>query len=517
MTIGTQALDQAAAATPALRTVTDLFQRLHAEGIRYCHWKSNQHLRATLAGTTDIDVLVDRPATQSLARVLAGTPFKRFTTVGWRNYPAIESYLGLDPDSGKLLHLHLHYQLTLGERFLKGYRLPWEELVLATRQWDEPSGIYVADPHIELVLLTVRLALKLHFRDQVLATLGRRYVSRGALREFRWLLTRVERARLRELASSLVGARATVQLLAMMDKGMPSVRGLIAFRRAVRPRLGTYRTYGPLTAWGRRWAREWTGRLVALERRLGFLVPTRRVVPQGGLLVAFVGADGSGKSTVTAAITRWLNADLDTVRVYFGNGKGAISLPRRLLEFVAALARRAAQRRRGSPAGDPSGPAPAGRGAGKSRVRDWGDLLWILALSRERRQRFDQARHARNRGLVVICDRFPQSQLPGLNDGPWLGHWLRHPSPLRRMAARRELAAIRLAEQCPPDLVVKLHVPIDTAQARRPAIAATQLVQKAEQIAALSYPGAPRVVDIDASQPLERVLLDVKRALWACL
>jgi len=514
----TQSPDHAsAAATPALRTVTDLLDRLHAEGIRYCHWKSNEHLRPTLAGTTDIDILVDRAATQPLGRVLAATPFKHFTTVAWRSYPAIESYLGLDPDSGKLLHLHVHYQLTLGERYLKGYRLPWEELLLSTRRWDEASGIYLADPHLELVLLTVRLALKLHLRDRALAVLGRRYLRRSPLREFRWLVARIERDRLRDLAGSLVGRRATELLLAMVNDGMPSVQRLIAFRRSVRPRLGTYRTYRPFTAWRLRWTREWTERLVALGRRLGFLVPTRRVVPQGGLLVAFVGADGSGKSTVTAAITRWLSADLDAVRLYFGNGKGARSLPRRLLELVAALVRRTTRRHAVPPAGGPSRPAPAGRGTGRSRLRDWGDLLWILALTRERRLKFRWARHARNRGLVVICDRFPQSQLPGLNDGPWLGHWLRDPSLFRRMAARRELAAIRLAEQCAPDLVVKLHVPIRTAQERRPAIDATQLVRKAEQIAALQYPGTPQVVDIDATQPLERVLLDVKRALWACL
>jgi len=106
-------------------------------------------------------------------------------------------------------------------------------------------------------------------------------------------------------------------------------------------------------------------------------------------------------------------------------------------------------------------------------------------LPRERRIRFRQARRARNLGLVVICDRFPQAQLPGLNDGPWLGHWMRHRSWIRRAAARSELAAIRLGELQAPDLVVKLHVPIDTALGRRPNIPGEQLARKAEEVAAL--------------------------------
>lgn len=518
MTIGVQSLGhEPAVAAPVLGAVTDLFDRLHAAGIRYCHWKSNEHLRATMTGATDIDVLVDRAAIQPLARALADTTFKRFTTVGWRSYPAIESYLGLDGDSGKLLHLHLHYQLTLGERHLKGYRLPWEEVLLATRQWDGASRIYVADPHLELLLLVVRAALKLRLRDLLLAAVGRPYVRGGALREFRWLAGRVQGDRLGEVAESLVGARAAALLRTMLGGGPPTLTQLRAFGRAVRPPLAAYRTFGPVAARRRRWAREWAGRAVALGRRTGFLVPTRRVLPQGGLLVAVVGADGSGKSTVTEAITRWLSADLDAVRLYFGNGKGAISLPRRLLELVAAVARRRARARGRPPAGERIVAAPPRRARGESRLRDWGDLLWILALTRERLMRFRRLARARNLGMVVICDRFPQAQFPGLNDGPWLGHWLRHASPLRRAAARRELAAIRLADLHAPDLVVKLHVPLHAAQQRRPDIATEHLVQKAQQVSALRFPATSHVVDIDASQPLERVLLDVKRALWARL
>jgi len=506
------------AAVPILSPLTHLFNRLHADGILYCHWKSNEHLRTSLTGAADIDLLVDRRATPKLEGVLAATSFKRLTSVRW-SHPAIESYLGFDADSGTLLHLNVQYQLTLGERYLKGYRLPWEKLLLSTRQWDEASRIYVADPHLELLLLAVRVALRLRLRDVVLDWLGRPYVRRSPLREFRWLAARIAPDRLRGLGGSLVGARAVELLLAMVEAGMPTVPHLLAFRRSIEPPLTTYRTHGALDALRQCWAREWGWRLARVARRLGFLVPTRRVLPHGGVVVAFVGADGSGKSTVTEALTRWLSTYVDAERVYFGNGKGAISLPRRLLEFGAALVRRASggqgRPRRAAEAAVATGRSH--RGAGTSLVRDWGDLAWIVALTRERRSRVRRARRARNLGMVVICDRFPQTQLPGLNDGPWLGHWLRHGSAVRRAVARRELAAIRSAELHAPDLVVKLHVPLDTAQARRPNTPAEQLAQKAQQIRALRYPGAERTVDIDASQPLEGVLLDVKRAVWECL
>jgi hypothetical protein len=518
VTIGIRSLDEGRAATaPALRELVHLFDRLHAEGIRYSHWKSNEHLTATMTGTTDVDVLVDGRAGQALARVLADTTFKRCKNVARHSYPAIESYIGLDADTGKLLHLHVHYQLTLGERRLKGYRLPWEELLLSTRMWDQTHQIYVSDPHLELLLLIVRVTLKLRWRDVALTALGRPYVRGGVLREVRWLTARVENDRLRELARSLVGDRAAGRLLAMLGDRAPTIRQLLAFRAAVRPRLGVYRTYGAFDAWRRRCVREWAGYLATLKRRFGQPAPMRRTLPQGGRLVAFLGSDGSGKSTVTDEITRWLSRDLDAVRLYFGSGKGPVSISRRLLELVAAFARRKGRTNGCPPAGEPGAPTPLRRGASKSRARDWGDLLWVLALTRERRLRFRQARRARNLGIVVICDRFPQCQFPGLNDGPWLGHWLGHASRIRRAAARRELAAIRLAEVHAPDLVVKLHAPIHIALQRRPNVPSDQLARKAQQVSLIKYPGATRTVDIDASQPLERVLLEVKRALWTCL
>ena len=66
------------------------------------------------------------------ARILAELEFKRFSAVPSRAYPGIEDYLGMDRATGTLVHLHVHYRLTLGERYIKGYRLPWEEEVTGT-------------------------------------------------------------------------------------------------------------------------------------------------------------------------------------------------------------------------------------------------------------------------------------------------------------------------------------------------------------------------------------------------
>ena len=160
-------------AATRLQILPQLFQRLDHEQIRYCHWKSTEHLGATMTGATDVDVLVERSGAQRLTHLLTqGTTFKRFVVKAGRGYPGIEDYVGFDAATGKLSHLHVHYQLTLGEKFLKGHRLPWEDVVLDTRVRDEASGLWVTEPHLELLILIARHVMKLRLRDTLLAAVG---------------------------------------------------------------------------------------------------------------------------------------------------------------------------------------------------------------------------------------------------------------------------------------------------------------------------------------------------------
>ncbi len=483
------------ATVPCLAEISELFRLLHEAGVEYCHWKSNEHLGASLVGDTDLDVLVSRNDVQTLGRILGGTGFKRCLTAGSRKYPAIESYLGLDDQTGRLVHLHVHYQLTLGERNLKGYRVPWEHLLLSRRVYSRPEGLYVADPYLELLLLVVRAALKQRARDLVLAVVGRSRITPGVLREFRWLSERVDRQELAGLAVDLVGERAARLLDGMVAANAPSPHGLARFREALVPPAHEYRSYRRLAATWRRWLRE-----------LQLVRAPRLRLPQGGLVIALLGPDGSGKSTLTRELTRWLSRNLDVTSVYFGSGQGPVSLPRRMLQRAAALFKRARPKAHASV-------QAKRRGEGASRLRTAGELLWISSLSYERLRRAARARRARNQGTIVVCDRFPHSQTAG-NDGPCLSHWLDDPSWARRTGAHRELAAIRTVERLRPDLVIKLGVTRDVAMQRKPETPLNLLEARMRVLDELRFAEETRVVEIDATRPLEEVLLAAKRAIW---
>ena len=45
-----EALREGSQTLAPLGVLTSLFARLHAENILYCHWKSNEHVHATMLG-----------------------------------------------------------------------------------------------------------------------------------------------------------------------------------------------------------------------------------------------------------------------------------------------------------------------------------------------------------------------------------------------------------------------------------------------------------------------------------
>ncbi|HKT60113.1 MAG TPA: hypothetical protein VJQ46_08685, partial [Gemmatimonadales bacterium] len=154
---------------------------------------------------------------------------------------------------------------------------------------------------------------------------------------------------------------------------------------------------------------------------------------------------------------------------------------------------------------DPSGPVP---GWTLSRI------VWALALAWEKRRKLRRAVRARNRGLVVICDRYPQAQVPGVNDGPLLTRWHHHASAVARAVARWESAPYEWASRHPPDLVIKLLVSPDVTLKRKPGMRRDDVARRIATVRSLMYPPTVQVVELDANAPLERVGEQVKRAVW---
>lgn len=192
-------------------------------------------------------------------------------------------------------------------------------------------------------------------------------------------------------------------------------------------------------------------RAAAWKQRRTIRPAGRRAGPLGlptrGVVVALVGTDGSGKSTVSDELRRRLSsAGFDTVDAYFGMARGnlpGVARARRLLG-VASSAEPAAN---GAADDSRSAPSPAATGSLQwptlRRMAAWfyaAEYVWryLTLVSPHRRQ---------NR--VVVCDRYVYD----LEHTPWPGS--------------RAAAWVRAVVPA-PDLLVLPDAPIEMIHRRKP-------------------------------------------------
>lgn len=491
-----------AAPAELLQALLAVFQR---DAIAYCYWKSSRRVAEVLAGDADLDLLVAKQDQHRAARGLLECGFKAFPCVASRDHPAILSFLGYDEPCGRILHVHLHMQLVAGERLLKNYRLPWEQAILARAEPHAASCLPMLDPASEAVLLVVRTCLELRRSDPVTllhwrATRRKFALDRASLR------ARVDRAELRRRAGEWLSEDTADRLVAAVfeDGAWEPDRQL---RRAVACDLAPHRLYNAVEARLRGAGRALHWLAGGLNKRhLHLPRPWAKRAPGGGCVVAFLGVDGSGKTTVTAAIRAWLGDEIDVMPIYFGTGDGRPSLL--LLPFklaVPVFTRLSRQKPKGSSHGAVSGRAP---GALYSLLL----TVWSMVLAVEKRSKLHAAHRGAARGLVVIADRYPQDEILTYNDGPLLARLTRVPEMLRRFEAR----AYSLARRLPPDLVLKLDAPPELLAIREPNMDQGVIRERVDAVRRLVFPGA-RVVRVDATQPLADVIRTVKREIWRML
>jgi thymidylate kinase len=247
--------------------------------------------------------------------------------------------------------------------------------------------------------------------------------------------------------------------------------------------------------------------LAVLNRRfLELPILARRPAPGGGVLIAFVGVDGSGKSTQVRQASAWLASEIDVITKYFGSGDGRASFWFRPLKRVAeAIGSRLREK-------------PRGASHGRVSDRPAGPLysvlfaIWALAVAWDKRVKLISAQRAVSRGFVVVTDRYPQNEIPGYNDGPLLHRLAFAP----RWLIDWERSVYQLAQRTPPDLVLKLHVGAATVARREPDMRPDLIQQRIEWLKRLSCGGA-KCVSIDASAPLAEVTRIVRRAIWDIL
>jgi len=509
---------------PRLGIVCDLVADLDKHNIQYCHWKSNEHLLPAVKGDTDLDILFDQRQKWKVDKILTGTGYVKFKPRWYLNYPHIEDYLSVDTATGKLVHVHAHFRLVLGEKRIKSYRLPWEDQVLRNRIWDGNCRIYRSDPCHELLLLLVRLALKLP-SGRVIPDRAFKSIKEDAdaTQEFHWLKDRVTKTQLQNLGKSLLSDRSEGALAGLYMKGLDRKR-LQKLLIAAKPTIGQCCRYGKITRLCVRVAKNGTYIAARMNQKLGlFDFPVRRTAIHNGLIITLMGPDGSGKSTQFKIIRKILSAKIDVLTIYMGSGDGPASIVRLPLILVNKIIKKLRQGDKQSKKTTPiENTFRENEGSGQQYGQCRGKfsltgsawkIFWGISLAIEKRAKLKRAARARARGMIVICDRYPQTTIKGYNDGPLLQEYAKSSLNFLRWLASFELKCFSNIKKTPPDLAVKLMGDPDVLHLRRPEMNREKIVEKQEGIRSARFPENSRVKEIDATLPVERVTIEIMNAL----
>ena len=119
-------------------------------------------------------------------------------------------------------------------------------------------------------------------------------------------------------------------------------------------------------------------------------------------LIAVIGSDGSGKSTVCEHLITVVEKYGAAERVHLGKQAGNVGRAVVKLPLMGKSLNKSIERNKVKTAKKLPGPVPA---------------LVITAFVARRLLRFRHMLACRRRGLIVLTDRYPQDQIPGAYDG----------------------------------------------------------------------------------------------------
>jgi len=217
-------------------------------------------------------------------------------------------------------------------------------------------------------------------------------------------------------------------------------------------------------------------------------------------LIAIVGCDGSGKSTVSDELLAWIAAYGPVATVHLGKQQGNMGRWFAGLPLVGGWFGRFIGKKAST----------VHKSRDKNKAPDFLPGLVMHAFTLRRVRRYRRMMAMRERGQIIIADRYPQLDVPSASDGPDMSVDAQG-GRLVCWMAQRELAYFKWMTSYLPDLVIRLNVDLDTAFARKPDHPRDTLERKLKVIPHLTFGGAA-IVDIDASQPLEVVVAEAKAA-----
>ncbi len=457
-----------------LKISKQLFNHWNSGNVRYCHWKSNEHLMEGLDGKTDLDVYVfleDKPAAE---KSLLELDFIKFKQQPYCTYPNVDEWIGFDYDTGALIHVHLHYKIITGTKYNKEYVFPLDNLIIDTRIKNEETEVYTTSYELELLILYSRITLKANDKKHIIP-------DNDYLKEIAYLKKRFDRDSLKSLLDDILKEDASKVYLYIVKESLSPEDWHELFLIILRW-LKPYRSKSKIHVFSRYYYFVIRNIIISiLNNRFGGLFFTKKALPNRGISICFIGVDGSGKSTVSKDISKWLSWKIENHSFYLGSGDGYKRNQSVILRLVNKF---------------------------RHSAHNLVDISKYYVLQLKKAEKYIQ------RGGIAIYDRFPQIQFRGLYDGPKIAIYYADDMDKTNVArmARMEEKNIEFCQTYQPNLLFKLVIPVEES-IRRKHDDEVIIRKKYDITEKLCFEHSDTHI-IDGTQDYAQEILIIKRIIW---
>lgn len=482
--------------------IIDFFEILNKEKIRYIHFKSNQHLNESINGKTDFDILVDKNHTRELKNNLLKYGFKRLNSQKWASYPAVEDWLAYDEEVGTLFHIHLHYQIITGKRFVKEFTFPICKELIDNCVVDSRYNIKISNPSHELFLLLLRITLKLSVKQK--ARISK--LPNSLVDEYNYLIEDYNSKLFLDIARRILTEKnASILNKIVYEKNRLNINLIMKIRRILCRDLRTYRRVSfskfSLMYFDRsiKWVFSRLKSKVNLQGKIG------KTISSGGLSIAFIGSDGSGKTTITSIINKWLSWKIDTAYFYLGTGDESTGLIKYLKKIWSLF-------RKTKIISDDKAKNLNSLNS-KGKIFNLFKYYFALSVAKKRMKTLKSIYKFKSNGRIAIVDRVPQTTINMINDGPLL---VTNGSKISTKMKDYEARYFSKFRQLQPDIIFKLLVDGEIAHSRKPSENKNLVIEKANSIKTIDFENS-KIIEIDANKPLDDVIKNVKKEIWKAL
>lgn len=469
-----------------MKKISECFEIMNRSGIAYCHFKSNAHLDKSFSGKTDFDLLVARNDIYKLQEILLKYGFKRRESTFNKKNIEMEDFLFFDEITGDIHHFHIHYKLIFGKKYKKVYSLFPPEILLENSLMHDKYPIRVLVPEYELVLLIIRIYLKIvlvNFSKTGVKNIIIRapLITENIIEEIDYLTVRVDFVRFKEILSKInAGISESIEeFIRLYRKKQLSKKDLLFPRHKL---IRAIRDFMVISE-----------NQVKYDMRLRkvHLKRSRSWLSGGGIMIGIVGADGAGKSTITNEVQKWLSYKISAEIKYLGRLKNDYLLES--IRFISKVFH-------------------------KLKFNNLHQLTYNLShvyVAFRRLNIYKNAKYSVGTGCTVIFDRYPLREFWEMDmpmDGP---------------RVKSSFRLLHTIERCfykdiepYPEILIVLQIPLDVSVKRKPEhkneILKKQIEKKITAVNQLSNSIKEEdIYFIDASQELNKVIIDIKRIIWS--